>query len=256
VHEVGAAAASLRQGVVDYLTKPFGRDRLRDAVVRGLEWHRSARDSRSWRERLEMEVEGRHRHLVDMVAGLGIDSDEGVEGMVALLTRGVPEASAHARRVSELASRIAHAMGLPAHDVATIGRGGLLHDLGKLAMPDALLRKPAPLTAEERAIIRRHPALGARLVAGLPFLHEAAAIVHDVQERPDGLGYPAGIRGRAVSIGARIVAAAEAYDTMIRARVFRDAISPADALLEMERCSGTQFDPEVVRVLETLVAAH
>ena len=130
-------------------------------------------------------------------------------------------------------------------DVTTVERGALLHDLGKLAMPEAVLRKPAPLTVEEQRLIRRHPRIGHELIAHVPYLSLAAPIVRDAHERIDGLGYPQGSRAGEVSIGARIVSVADAYDTMTRARVFRDAMSPAAALAEIERCSGTQFDPTV-----------
>jgi len=131
----------------------------------------------------------------------------------------------------------------------------MLHDLGKLAMPDAVLRKPAPLSADEHAVMRLYPAVGAELIADLPYLEEAARVVRQIQERPDGGGYPEGAVPQ-LSLEARILAAADAYDTMIRPRVYRDALPAGDALLEIARCSGTQFDPEVVRALKKLVAAH
>lgn len=256
VQDVDAAAESLRQGAVDYLTKPFRRDRLRDAVVRGIEWHRTAIESRGWRDRLEREVEGRYARVAARLSTLTVDSDETLDGMLAALTGRNPDALAHAGRVALLAVRVAQAMCLAPDEVAAVRRGALLHDLGKLMMPEALLRKPAPLTRDEQAIIRRHTQLGSDLVAAVPFLQPIAAIIRDSQERPDGMGYPAGLHGPDLSAAARIIAAADAYDTMMRPRVFRDALNPADALLELDRCSGTQFDPQVVQVLKTLVAVH
>jgi response regulator RpfG family c-di-GMP phosphodiesterase len=256
VHDPGPAAVGLKDGVVEYLTKPFGRDRLRNAVVRGIEWHRSARDSRCWRGRLEADVEARLARLVASIGLSPVDSDEMLDQLFASLTAGEPHAYAHAHRVAALSVSVARALQLTEDDVTSIGRAGLLHELGKLSMPEALLCKPAPLTGEEQTILRRHPQIGSELVAGLPYLEEAAPIVRDVQERFDGLGYPAGRRMPDLSIGARIVAAVDAYDTMIRPRVFRSAITAAEALLELDRCSGTQFDPQVVRVLKMLVAGH
>jgi putative two-component system response regulator len=253
IQDVDAAAESLRHGAVDYLTKPFGRDRLRDAIVRGIEWHRTAIESRGWRDRLEREVEARYARLAAILAESSIDSDEAIDGMLAALSAGEPEALAHARRVAALAVRVAQALRLPVEEIAATRRGALLHDLGKLMMPDALLRKPAPLTRDEQAIIRRHPQLGSDLVSGHPFLESVGPIIRDTRERPDGTGYPAGTQGD-LSVAARIVSAVDAYDTMMQPRVFRDALPPADALLELERCSGTQFDPQIVQVLKTLVA--
>jgi cyclic di-GMP phosphodiesterase len=256
VDYLGAAAASLREGVVDYLTKPFGKDRLQDAVVRGIEWHRSARASRLWRERLEREVETKNTSLVEAIRRHSVDSDETLSALLVTLTAGEHDSYAHAQRVAALAVNVARAMNLTDDEIRTIRRAALLHDLGKLSMPDALLQKPAPLTPDEQAIIRRHPEIGSELVVGIPYVEQAAAIVRDTHERVDGLGYPSGRRGEDISFAARIIAAADAYDTMIRPRVFRGAVPAGDALLELERCSGTQFDPHVVRVLKSLVAAH
>ena len=122
-------------------------------------------------------------------------------------------------------------------------------------MPEAVLRKPAPLTAEERRIIRLHPAVGARLIQALPYLASAADIVRDSQERFDGLGYPAGLRGEDLSLPARIVCVADAYDTMTHARVFRDACSPEAAIAELTRHRGSQFDPRVVDAFTALIGS-
>ena len=122
-------------------------------------------------------------------------------------------------------------------------------------MPEAILRKPAPLTVEELLLVRSHPSIGSELIAEVPYLQSAVPIVRDAHERMDGLGYPRGVHATDVSIGARIVCVADAYDTMIRPRVFRDAISPADAVLELQRCSGTQFDPLVVDAFRVVIDA-
>jgi putative nucleotidyltransferase with HDIG domain len=256
VHDVGAAVDSLRRGIVDYLTKPFGRDRLRDAVVRGVEWHRCARESRRWRETLEGEMQRRQARLRDTIAGLRIDSDEALDALLSMLTMGDREAYAHAYRVAALSVSVARALGLREEEVATIERGALLHDIGKLAMPDAVLRKPAPLTAEEQRLIRMHPRIGSDLIRDVPYLVTAAAVVRDAHERMDGLGFPGGARGSDVWIGARIVTVADAYDTMTRPRVFRDAITPTEALAEMERCSDSQFDRRAVDALKRVLSVH
>ena len=253
VHDVGAAVESLRHGVVDYLTKPFDRDRLSDAVVRGYQWHRSAIDARRWREALEAEMRRRHERLKATLAGLRIDTDQTLDAMLSMLTAGDREAYAHAYRVAALATSMARTLGLADPEIATIERGALLHDLGKLAMPEALLRKPAPLTADERTLIRMHPRLGSELIGGVRYLLGAAAIVRDAHERVDGLGYPRGVRGDALPLGARIVTVADAYDTMTRPRVFREAITPGAAFAELERCCGTQFDAAAVAALRRVL---
>ncbi len=251
--DAGSAVESLRNGVVDYLTKPFARDRLCEAVSRGVEWNRSACDSRRWREMLEEEVHARRSHLEMVIAALFVDSDDDLDVLLATLTATDPEAYAHAHRVAALSATVARALELCEPDVATVERGALLHDVGKLAMPEAVLRKPAPLTADEQRLIRLHPRVGHELIAHLPHVSHAAAVVRDAHERVDGQGYPCGSREDEVSIGARIVAVTDAYDTMTRARVFRDAMTHAAALAELQRCSDTQFDRRVVEALAAIV---
>jgi putative two-component system response regulator len=246
VQDVGPAVEALRRGVIDYLTKPFGRDRLREAVTRGLEWHEAAWDARRWRESLEQEMTIRRSRLSDAIAGVRVDSDDTVDSMFAMLTLTDREMYEHGYRVAALAVSVARILGLPDEALTTIEHGALLHDIGKLAVPEAVLRKPAPLTVEETLLVRQHPSIGSDLTASVPYLHASVAIVREAHERMDGLGYPQGIHASDVSIGARIVSVADAYDTMTRPRVFRDAISPSDALLELQRCTGTQFDPLVV----------
>jgi response regulator RpfG family c-di-GMP phosphodiesterase len=255
VHDVGPAVTTLRQGVIEYLTKPFGRDRLREAVTRGLEWHESAWDARRWRESLEQEMLIRRARLSDAVARVDVTSDETLDSMIAMLTLTDREAYAHGYRVAALSVTVARILGLPDEALTTIAHGALLHDVGKLAVPEAVLRKPAPLTVEELMLVRRHPAIGCEIIESVPYLQAAVPIVREAHERMDGLGYPHGVRASEVSIGARIVCVADAYDTMTRPRVFRDALGPADALLELERCSGTQFDPLVVEAFRQVITA-
>jgi len=253
VQDVGSAVTSLRQGVIDYLTKPFGRDRLRESVLRGMEWHKAAADSRRWRESLDGEVAERRQRLSDALSTLTIDNDAALDGLLAALTMADRDAYAHAYRVAALAASVGCALALCDDDMAALERASLLHDIGKLAMPDAVLRKPAPLTVEEQAVIRQHPQIAAELIAPVPYLAPAAELVRDACERVDGLGYPNGTHALDVALGARIIAVADAYDAMTRPRVFRDAISPREALLELERCAGTQFDQAVVDVFRRVV---
>ena len=246
VQDVGSAVTSLRQGVIDYLTKPFGCDRLRESVSRGLEWHKAARDSRRWREALDGEVASRRERLSGALRALTIDSDAALDALLSVLTVADRDAYAHAYRVAALAATLGRAMHLRPVDMDALERAALLHDVGKLAMPDAVLRKPAPLTIEEQDVIRQHPQIAADLIAGVPYLAAAAELVRDAHERVDGLGYPNGTHAADVALGARIIAVADAFDTMTRPRVFRDAVSTHEAVLELERCAGTQFDAGVV----------
>jgi len=247
------SAVGLPPGVIDYLTKPFGRERLRDSVSRGIEWHNAARDSRRWRATLEGEVDRKCERLTTAMASLSIEDDAALDGLLSLVTRADRDAYAHAYRVAALAASVGCAMMLDEEDMILLERAALLHDVGKLVMPDAVLRKPAPLTAEERDLIRRHPQIASDLIAGVPYLAGAAELVRDAQERVDGLGYPNGTPAGDVALGARIIAVADAFDAMTWTRVFRDAVSPRQALGELERCAGTQFDAAVVAIFTRVV---
>src|SRR3954462_2768391 len=205
VHDADAAVQTLRQGVIDYLTKPFGKQRLREAVTRGLEFHHSAWDARLWRESLEQEMAIRRSRLINAVGGASIGNDEAVDAMLSMLTLTDREAYAHAYRVAALSVSIARTLGVPEGELAAIEHAGLLHDIGKLAIPEAILRKPAPLTAEEQAMVRCHPVLATELIGRVPYLHRAVPLVRDAHERMDGLGFPRGIHASEASLGARIV---------------------------------------------------
>jgi len=253
MNDASTTVEGLRHGVIDYLTKPFERDRLCAAVSRGVEWHRAALDARRWREQLECEMRTRRRQLQDVIASQFPDSSEDLDLLLASLTASTPEAYQHAHRVSALSTAIALRLGLEAAEVEVVERAALLHDVGKLTIPDAVLKKPAPLTLEEQRLVRLYPQIGYELLAGVPYMTDAAPLVRHAQERLDGQGYPAGKGAGSIALGARIIAAADAFDVMIRPRVFRDAVSRSAALTELERCSGTQFDPAVVQAVVAIV---
>jgi len=134
-------------------------------------------------------------------------------------------------------------------------RGALMHDVGKIGVPDAILLKPASLTEEEWAFMRRHPALGCRILAQVPYLRPAARIVLAHHERWDGGGYPRGLKEENIPLGARIFALCDTYDAIISDRPYRKGQSPDAAFAEILRCAGEQFDPKVVEAFEALFPA-
>ncbi|HUK97636.1 MAG TPA: HD domain-containing phosphohydrolase [Gaiellaceae bacterium] len=151
----------------------------------------------------------------------------------------------HSERVALFAGRIAKQLGLPEDQVELTRLAGSLHDLGKLAIPEELLRKPAALTREERRLLQRHPQIGYRMLASLGVEPIADWILHQ-GERWDGTGYPEGLSGDSIPLGSRIVFVADAFDAMTSTRAYRPALLREDAVRELERCAGSQFDPEVV----------
>jgi HD-GYP domain-containing protein (c-di-GMP phosphodiesterase class II) len=138
-------------------------------------------------------------------------------------------------------------MGIPEDQIEHIGRGALLHDIGKIGVPDSILLKPGPLTQAEWAEMRRHPEVGYRILQAIDFLRPAAEIVLAHQERWDGGGYPHKLRGEAIPLGARIFAIADTLDAMTSDRPYRKAATFVEARMEISRCGGTQFDPRCVQ---------
>jgi diguanylate cyclase (GGDEF)-like protein/PAS domain S-box-containing protein len=196
---------------------------------------------------------GRNRVALESGTTVGLDAEPEGIGMARALAFAAglrdEEPEAHAGEVSLLATLTAERLELPEPAIWRCRLGGWLHDVGKVAIPDAILDKPGPLDAGEWAVMRTHPALGADIVARFAQLSEAAAAVRHHHERWDGSGYPDGLAGEAIPLEARIVAAADAYSAMTATRPYSPARAPADAALELRASSGTQFDPAIVDAL-------
>jgi putative nucleotidyltransferase with HDIG domain len=156
----------------------------------------------------------------------------------------------HAERVAAYGIEIARAVGLPRPEGAETQFGFLLHDIGKVAMPDAILFKPGALTAEERALMARHPVVGAEIVDGIEFLSEAAKVVRSHHERWDGTGYPDGLQGEEIPLAARVFAVADVLDALTTDRPYRPRIPLAEARTMIVEAAGTQFDPMVVKAFQ------
>jgi diguanylate cyclase (GGDEF)-like protein len=152
----------------------------------------------------------------------------------------------HLSGVAELAERIAVRLGLGEHEVKLIVLAAKLHDVGKTAIPDEILNKPGPLDQDEWEFMRSHTVIGERIVLAAPSLAQTAGLVRSSHERFDGTGYPDALDGRAIPLGASIIAVCDAFDAMVATRPYRAAMAPADAVAELRRCAGTQFDPLVV----------
>jgi len=158
------------------------------------------------------------------------------------------ETYGHTRRVTAFAIAIARRMGLSKEEISVIARGAFLHDIGKMAIRDDILRKPDKLTDEEMAVMREHCYLGYKIISRIPFLKEAAEIVYAHQEHYDGTGYPRGLKGDEIPLGARIFAIADTLDAMRSDRPYRDAQSIQAVRKEIESWSGRQFDPQIAKV--------
>jgi putative nucleotidyltransferase with HDIG domain len=174
-----------------------------------------------------------------------------IRALAAALDARDPYTAGHSDRVSVLSVAIGRTLSLPVDDLEVLRLGALLHDIGKIGVPDDVLRKPGALTDAEFAAIKEHPVLGARILRSVPFLAPHIPIVELHHERPDGRGYPKGLRGEDIPLAARIVHVADAYDAITSARAYRGARPSGDALRELWRCAGTEFHAEIVGALAT-----
>jgi putative nucleotidyltransferase with HDIG domain len=170
-----------------------------------------------------------------------------LDAMMAMMAACAPEAHAHARRVARIATVIARTVELPEPLVEQVEHCALLHDIGKLAIPDPDIEADGALGELQTTLRRQHVRIGFDILSVVPHLRPAAALVIAVHERWDGYGYPAGLRGAEIPIGARIVAIADAFDVLTANHPYRDALSRDDANAEIVRSAGTYFDPDIVR---------
>jgi putative nucleotidyltransferase with HDIG domain len=166
--------------------------------------------------------------------------------MAKVLEAKDPYTQSHSQNVSTLASAIAREMGFPDDEVRRIGIAGILHDIGKMGIQDSILKKPGPLNAAEREMVERHPMIASLILEPIEQLQTAVGYVKHHHERFDGTGYPDGLAGDQIPLGARTIHAAEAFDAMVAKRSYNVAKTPTEALQELRRCAGTQFDPQVV----------
>jgi putative nucleotidyltransferase with HDIG domain len=171
------------------------------------------------------------------------------ERMLDLLFERDPYTARHSEEVAELSEKIARKMGLPDEEVEVIRSAARIHDIGKISIPDKILFKPGSLNDEEWEVIKKHPIIGADLLQGLEIYTEAVEIVKYEHERWDGSGYPEGLKGEAIPLGARIVAVADVYSALISDRPYRKAYSKEEARKLMEEMRGTKLDPQVVDAL-------
>jgi putative nucleotidyltransferase with HDIG domain len=194
------------------------------------------------------ELEAENRSLKTAFSNLERSYDITLESLGDALDLKEATTEGHSKRVTAFTIAIARAMGLPREQINTLARGAFLHDIGKIAIPDKILNKPGKLEPDEMTIMKEHPYHGYQVVKKIPFLAEAAEIVYSHHERFDGTGYPRGLRGEQIPLGARIVAVANTLDSITSDLAYRPARSLQGTREEVRIWSGRQFDPEVVAV--------
>ena len=238
-----AAVECLRKGATDYLLKPPKVTDLIRSIERALARRRLELARQRYRRSLEKRVRDRTAELQQALRDLEATYGTTLWALVAALDAREHEVSNHSQRVVRYTLAIARRMGLPEADLPDIGRGALLHDIGKIGIPDGILLKPGKLTDEEWQVMRRHPQIGFEILKAIPFLGSPADIVLSHQERFDGKGYPRALAGEAIPLGARIFSIADCYDAMTSDRPYRKRTTIDAARAEVARCAGTQFDP-------------
>jgi cyclic di-GMP phosphodiesterase len=244
--DVKTAITSLKLGAYDFILKPVDVDELVIAATRALERRQLLLERREYQAYLELRVAEATRDLQAAYRQLQDTYHATLEALGSALDTRDIGTEAHSRRVHGYSLATARQYGMPEAELPEIAQGVLLHDIGKIGIPDAILLKPGPLSSEEWRIMRRHPEIGKRLIENIPFLRSAVPIVYHHHERWDGTGYPVGLKGEAIPLGARIFAVVDAFDAMTFDRPYSKAITFEAAKAEIHRCSGTHFDPTVV----------
>ncbi len=248
IHDISVAIDSMRRGAYDYLLKPFEREHLLNTVRRAMDHRHALEENHNYQQSLEQMVRARTEMLRHAMEDLEHSYDVTLEALGDALDLKDSETEGHSKRVTAYTIALARAMGIAPAEIKVITRGAFLHDVGKMAIPDEILHKPGKLTEEEQVIMREHCTRGYNMLRKIPFLAGAAEIVYCHQEHYDGSGYPRGIKGREIPIGARIFAVGDTLDAITSDRPYRPARSFDAAREEILRCSGTQFDPAVVEV--------
>lgn len=249
VADVEVAVQCLAMGAMDYLTKPFHLDEVRARVRQALERRRLLVDNRAYQRALEARV----AEQAQRIEALSLAS---MQALADALEMKDPYTRGHSLRVGRYAAAIGRAMGVDATAVAHLELGGHLHDLGKIGVREAVLNKRGPLSEEEYAHIMTHPVIGWRLLKPLMDDRPAAlAVVRSHHERWDGRGSPDGLAGTSIPLEARVATVADSFDAMTSHRPYRQGLTVEAAVAELRRCSGTQYDPDVVVAFVDAVAA-
>jgi len=242
--------------IADFLIKPFQRERFVLAVDRGRQWRKLALEEVHWHAMLSIELRDRTAqvvHLLDQHVAGGVSEHD---ALATLLAARLPDVAAHGERVARYAQSVAHEINVDPSLFECLGVAARFHDVGKLAMPEGLVAKPAPLTRGESAIMRQHADLGAEILESTRELASAAHAVRSSHEWFEGGGYPERVAGTAIPLMSRLIAVADAYDAMTQDRAYRVRLDSSDAIAEILRCSPSQFDPHIVAAFLAVMGRH
>ena len=250
--EAEVVRRALREGAYDYLTKPFGSEEVELTLKRAFEHGSLLRENRDYRLGLEEKVRERTRELMEALEELEETYRMTLESLSEALDAREHETSNHSQRVTNYTLSMAIQMGVAEEDLVHLTRGTLLHDVGKIGVPDSILLKQGKLTEEEWAIMKKHPEIGYDILKGIKFMETGLEIVLHHHERHDGKGYPNELAGSDIPVGARIFPVADTLDAMTSDRSYRKGLPFSAAKEEIKKHSGSQFDPQVVEVFSSI----
>lgn len=242
--------------VADLLIKPFRRDRFVLAVDRGRQWRQRALEELRWHADLTVELRDRAEQITAEVRRRAAAGLSERDALAAVASERAIETMVHAERVCRYAYSVSRALGMDDGALRLVDIAARFHDVGKAAMPEALITKPSPLTPGEAAIMRRHVDIGAELLAATDSLREAAPLVLGSHEWFNGGGYPRQLAGSEIPLASRIIAVVDAYDAMTQDRHYRTRLDSGDAIQELCRFTSTQFDPAVVEAFLQVLSRH
>ncbi len=254
VNDATSAALCMQRGAMDYLTKPIELSDLGRAVQRALKRREMLLESRQLNQWLKEEVTTRTAELQRERMKLEQIAVATLEALVNALEAKDPYMRGHSARVADLSATIAAQLGLGDEDVEQVRVAGRLHDIGKIGTRESVLNKQGALTPDEFEHVKQHVVIGSQILAPLPHLEHIIPMVRSHHERWDGTGYPDGVRGEAIPIGGRIIAAAEIYDALCTARPYQEKMTPEQAADRMADLAGTVLDPQVYQAIATVVS--
>lgn len=240
------AIESLRTGAYDFIPKPCVYEQVLLTIRRAMDYRRALLENRQFQQHLSEMVREKSARTREALREVEASYGFTLEALAGLLDARERDTGEHSKRVRALAIRLAREIGLPDDDMKDIAYGALLHDIGKIGIPDRILLKAGPLNSDEKAVMQKHAEIGYRVLSGSAYLEKAAEIVYSHQESFDGSGYPRGLKGQEICLGARLFSVIDAYDAMRTDRVYRNALSEQEAVDEICRNRGKQFDPAAV----------
>jgi putative two-component system response regulator len=247
VIDIEVAVDALKDGAYDYITKPFSLEEMSISVSRALEKRRLVLENRKYQNILEEQVASRTRQLQEALAVLEQTYHSTLVALSKALDSRDADSDGHTLRVTSYTRRLAQQLGMAESEIRVVEQGVLLHDIGKIGIPDELLHKPGKLNETEWMLMRRHPEIGYRILTRIKFLKGAAQMVLHHHEQYDGQGYPKGLKGNEINLGARIFAVAEALESLTSDRQFQTAVSFDSACREIEKMAGARLDPRLVQ---------